>query len=113
MKNLLYLLMAVLLLAACGGKDVKDMYTVESEQDANQGTLNVEVKTDEVYGESDLKKIIIDASSQYNHDKVHGIRYNIINPDGKGYAEAKIAFDETGMNATGAKKKNNSEITIK
>lgn len=113
MKKLIVLIMSILVLAACGGKDVKDMYTVESEQEAQQGTLNVEVKTDEEFSESDLKKIIIDASSQYNHDKVHGIRYNFINSDGKGYAEAKIAFDETGMKATGATKKNIAEITIK
>lgn len=113
MKKLLILIMSVLVLTACGGKDPKEMYSVENEQEAQQDTLNVELKTDEKYSESDLKKIIIDASSQYDHNKVHGIRFNIVDADSKGYAEAKIAFDEQGMNATGVKKKNIAEITMK
>lgn len=75
--------------------------------------LNVEVATSEIYEESELKKIIINISSQYNHAKVNGARFNIYDKDSnKGYAEAKIAFNEEGFQATGAKKKNVSEITV-
>lgn len=114
MKRFLFILTAALLLTACGNSvDVKDMYSVDNEQDAHQDTKNIDLITTDRYDESDLKKIIIDASSQYNLDVVNGIRYNIIDKDGKGYAEAKIAFNKQGMNATGAKKENIADIIIK
>lgn len=113
MKMLLVIILAAIILVACGKSvDVKEMYKVDSEQDAQQATKNVEMTTTEKYDESKLKKIIIDASSQYNHDVVNGIRFKILQ-DGKQYAQAKIAFNKTGMNATGTKKENIAEITIK
>ncbi len=112
MKKLLILVMSVLVLTACGGKDPIEMYSVEKVEEAHQDTLNINVKTDEQFNESDLKKIIIDLTSQYDPKKVHGARYYIVDADGKGYAKAKMAFDKKGMNATGAKKKNIIEITF-
>lgn len=114
MKKLLIATMILLLLAACGKSvDVKDMYEVSKTDEAQQSTLNLDVNTTEIYDEAEVKKIIIDASSQYDLKKVNGIRFNFVDKDGKGYADAKIAFNETGMNATGAKKKNIAEINIK
>lgn len=114
MKKIITLLLIVFTLGACSESvDVESMYEVSEEQDANQNTKNVDLITLEKYEEKDLKKIIIYASAQYNHDVVNGIRFNIIEKDGNGYAKAKIAFNKTGMNATGAKKKNIAEISIK
>lgn len=114
LKKILILLMAALFLTACGGEsvEVKDMYTVADQQEAQQETINIQIDTTDKYSESELKKIIIDASSQYDHKKVNGIRFNFAY-DGKGYAEAKIAFNDTGINATGVKKKNVAEVNIK
>lgn len=114
MKKILMVTMMLLLLSACGKSvDVKEMYEVNKSDEAAQSTMNIDVSTTEKYDEADLKKIIIDASSQYDHNKVNGIRFNIVDGEGKGYADAKIAFNETGMKATGVKKKNIAEINMK
>ena len=113
MKKIIMLLIAIFTLGACSESvDVESMYEVSKEQDAQQNTMNVDLITLEKYDENDLKKVIIYASAQYNHDVVNGIRFNIIEKDGNGYAKAKIAFNKTGMNATGVKKKNIAEIKI-
>lgn len=113
MKKLITLVLAAVMLTACGGKDVADMYTIKDEQPAHQETMNVTVETDEQYAEKDLSKIIKDISNyQYDQTKVNGLRLNFLNK-GTVYADAKIAFNDTGIKATGAKKKKEAEINIK
>ncbi|QJT71656.1 hypothetical protein [Psychrobacillus phage Spoks] len=115
MKKILYLLILLLTLSACSDSvNVKDMYEVTKKEEANQNTLNIEVTTTEKYNESKLNSIVIDISSQYNLDKVNGIRFSFFDKENDFlYANGIIAFSETGQFATGAKKKNIAEISIK
>ncbi|MDW0112218.1 hypothetical protein QT711_03410 [Sporosarcina saromensis] len=112
MKKLIVMFMCIMLLAACGGKDVEDMYSIKNDEPAQQETMNVTVETEEIYKEKDLEKIIKDISNfHYDQTKVNGLRITFLHDD-KSYANAKIAFNQTGMNATGVKEKKKAEIEI-
>ncbi|QFF98695.1 hypothetical protein PB01_07540 [Psychrobacillus glaciei] len=115
MKKIFYLFILLLALSACSESvNVKDIYVVTKKAESNQNTLNIEVVTAEKYTESMLNSIIIDISSQYDLKKVNGIRYSFFDMENDvSYANAIIAFSETGQFATGAKKKNIAEIIIK
>ena len=88
-------------------------YEVIENEAANQETVNMVIKTPKT-DESTVKKIGIDAVSQLDHNKVNGARITFLDSESnKMFAEAKIGFNQTGLNATGSTKENIFEISMK
>ena len=102
----------ILILAACGGQELQS-YEVSKNDTAQQDTVNMTIETAKT-DENTVKKIGIDAVSKLDQSKVNGARISFIDSEsGNLFAESKIGFNETGLNATGTSKKNIFEIEMK
>lgn len=112
MKKMVFVILLTLLLVACGSEEMQSYEVIENET-ANQDTVNMVIKTSKT-DESTVKKIGIDAVSQLDHNKVNGARITFLDSENnKMFAEAKIGFNQTGLNATGSTKENIFEISMK